>query len=70
MKKLFNQGKRGLLLLLWALTASSLYAEDVEYIMYVNLTDGTNIHFLLSTYPEIRCLDGIMNCYYYDFEIG
>ncbi len=65
MKKLFNQGKRGLLLLIWAMTASNLYAEDVEYIMYVNLTDGTNVQFVLpEEKPFVGCYDGKMTISY------
>ena len=52
-------------MLLFTFMASNLYAEDVEYIMYVNLTDGTNVQFVLSEKkPELMCYDGEMTIYY------
>lgn len=65
MMRLSEHGKRGLLLLLWGLIATSLYAEDEGYIMYVNLADGTNLHFVLSEQkPYVVSRDGKMTVYY------
>ena len=65
MMKLCKHFKKGLLLLLCAMMASNLYAEDVEYIMYVNLKDGTNVSFVLSEKkPEVGCYDGKMTIFY------
>lgn len=58
--------KRTLLLwlLMWMMTAGAL-AENEEYVMYVNLTDGTNMEFVLSEKkPFVDCYEGEMTIYY------
>ena len=52
-------------MLLFTVMASNLYAEDAEYIMYVNLTDGTNVQFVLSEKkPDVLSYDGKITVYY------
>ena len=44
-------------------------AQDRNYTMYVNLTDGTNVQFVLSEEnPLVESYNGKMTVYYGDFQ--
>lgn len=53
--------KKFLPLLLFGLMATTALAEDEDYTMYVNLTDGSQVQFVLSKqFPFVYCCDGKM----------
>lgn len=62
--------KKVILLLLSYLMTVGVMAEDDDYTMNVNLTDGGQVQFVLSGQPSVLCVDGQMIIYYGKWSKG